>query len=200
MIDVSDNNGVIDWHEVALSGVKQAYVKFWEDGIGRDPYAILNLHHARAAGVKVGLYAFAHPGKVTGHQAAVYFLNDAKDHMVPGDLPPALDLEVFEGQSLVELAGWKGDWFGVVDPIIRCHATFYSFRYMLNFMYQYLDPSRPVWGATGGDQPSAAELERWSWVQYGTGKVPGILGSVDLDRALTPTAPAPTNPVIPVPV
>ncbi len=192
MIDVSNYQQTIDWHKVKRAGVERAYVKLGEDGIGIDAYAVANIHHARAARVQVGLYWFAHPGHHTPGNSAAAFLSLAHGHLLAGDLPPALDLEVEEGLSLSQLDWWKGTWFKPVDAAIRTRAVFYSFRYMLAAMTLY--PDRPVWGAHPGTL-TAAERERWAFWQYGTERVPGIAGAVDLDEALhperIPTIPAP---------
>lgn len=189
MIDVSNWQGVIDWQSVKDSGVQRAYIKLGEDGEGLDKYAITNIHHARAVGITPGWYWFAHPGTHAPDESASAFLYSAHGHLLPGDLPPALDLEVTEGKSLSQLASWKGGWFKPVDAVIGTRAVFYSFRYMLNSVVgTSLYPDRPIWGAHPGTLTDA-ERARWSFWQYSSnGRVPGISGNVDLDEVLHPEA------------
>jgi lysozyme len=188
MIDVSSYQQAVDWSSVKRSGIERAYIKMGEDHPGGiDPYAVLNLHHARAAGVQVGVYWFAHPQN-TPAESSSRFLSLAHGHLLPGDLPPALDLEVDGGLSLAQLDWWKGRWFQPVDSAIGTRATFYSFRYYLNAFHFFDD--RPIWGAHPGGITDA-ERARWSFWQYGEGRVPGISGLVDFDEALG------TVPVIP---
>lgn len=186
MIDVSSYQQRIDWQSVFDSGVRRAYIKLGEDGVGVDPDAVLNIHAARAVGVTPGWYWFAHPGSHTAAESSSAFLYAAHGHMLPGDLPPALDLEVTEGKSLANLASWKGEWFAPVDQAIGTRAVFYSFRYFLNSVIgTSLYPDRPVWGAHPGSLTDA-ERARWSFWQYGESTVPGIVGQVDLDEVLHP--------------
>ena len=173
----------IDWQKVYASGVERVYVKLGE-GLptfgGPDPFGVTNIREARAAGLQVGVYYFAHP-KLDADTSAAYFLSLAKGHLLPGDIVPALDLEVEEGHSLNYLAAWKAAWFDHVDAAIGTEACFYSYTYMLGFMYPHLKPERPVWGAWPGQWPppnKPVDRAWWLW-QHGTVKVPGIVGPVD---------------------
>jgi lysozyme len=95
VIDVSGYQPVIDWQEVAASGVVGAYVKASE---GRTHTASLCYEHtagARAAGLRVGHYHFA---RLQGRSGLEPETQAAKFHAAsggwfPGDLPPVLDLE-----------------------------------------------------------------------------------------------------------
>lgn len=192
MIDVSDNQGPIDWHMVRESGVERAYIKLGEGLTEVDTQALANIHHARAATVQIGLYYFAHPSG-DPESAASRFLELAHGHLLAGDLVPALDLEVTEGRSLPQLAAWKAAWFAVVDAAVGAESCFYSYRSMLNYMYPHLKPERPVWGAAPGGVLTAFEAGRWAFHQYTfQGRCPGIAGHVDEDL-LVAAAP----PVIP---
>jgi lysozyme len=181
MIDVSSYQGTIDWQAVKDSGVERVYIKLGEDGYGIDRHAIANIHGARAAGLTPGLYWFAHPGHHTPKESADAFAALGGDHILGGDIPPALDLEVAEGLSLSQLNKWKADWFANVDPGIGCRAVFYSFVSFIDAFTFYED--RPIWGAHP-KTISAAQQARWFLWQRGTGPVPGIEGVVDLDTPL----------------
>lgn len=188
MIDVSDNNGPIDWQKVKASGVQRAYLKAWE--YVADPLYIVNDREARANGIQVGAYCFGHPGLNANVQGS----NFARHmHVEPGDLPPALDLEVDDGLPLEHVILWKTDFYAAVDPAARCRSALYSDRYWLNLLVPHIYPDRPVWGAAPGAQLTQAERSRWFAHQYSfTGRVPGIKGYVDLDQILkvdVPTVP-----------
>lgn len=196
-IDVSEYQGQIDWHSVAESGVKRSFIKFSEGIVGLDhgidPQAIFNIHNARAAGIHIGLYHYAHPKNDPAREANS-FITNAKDHFLEGDIVPFLDLEVMEGKSLTQLANWKQTWFATVDREIKTLAGFYSYRSMLNFMYAHLKANRPIWGSAPGAALTTTEQQLWSWTQYSfVGRVPGITGNVD-ENALVGHK---TIPVIP---
>ncbi len=190
MIDVSKYQGVIHWPKVKAAGHGRAYIKLSEglSGIdeGIDPRAISNVHHARAAGVQVGLYYFAHPEHAP-HRSAADFLRLADGHLLHGDLPPALDLETTAGHDWHYLNDWKAQWFAVVDAHVGRLAVFYSYWYFWKQMRLY--PERPVWGAFYGRMPFRPPRS-WAFRQWSsTGRVDGIGGAVDLDTALWHTVP-----------
>lgn len=89
-VDVSNNNGHVDFVAVKKAGAVGVYLKVAE-GLGFvDLTYQANRKAARAAGLKVGGYYFAHPEDDPG-AAASFFLS----HLIfeSGDLIPMLDLE-----------------------------------------------------------------------------------------------------------
>lgn len=178
MIDVSDNNGVIEWEKVRTSGQKRAYIKASEGVSVVDSQFGRNVKKARESGIQVGVYHYAHPSNPP-HREAAHFLAVAGPHLHAGDLRPALDLEVTEGHSWEYVNEWKAQWFAVVDDHIGALAVFYSYWYFWKHMR--LHKERPVWGAyVGKSPPEWAEWAMWQWSF--TGRVDGIGGVVDLDR------------------
>lgn len=185
MIDVSEYQGTIDWHHVFGGGIRRAYVKLSQGeprgGLRLDRYGATNVHHARAAGIKVGVYHFADAANDPEREAE-RFLHAAAGLWGPGDLPPALDLETMPpGSTLRHLDDWKAGWLATVDAAIGTRATFYSFRSYLAAFHFY--PDRPIWGAHPSTI-SPAERERWAFWQHGTTHVPGIAAPVDADLVL----------------
>lgn len=95
-IDVSSNNGHIDWEQVAESGVRFAFIKVCEGGYV-NPQAENDAHEAKRAGIVVGAYCFVSPksGR-TGAIEAEFFLDHARrcGLLDKGCLRPAADIEV----------------------------------------------------------------------------------------------------------
>lgn len=67
-IDVSMHNGVVNWSQVAASGVKFAFIKVGSTNSGVDPQFAYNITNAQAAGIKTGVYLYSYA--VTPQQAA----------------------------------------------------------------------------------------------------------------------------------
>jgi len=179
VIDVSNWQGRVNWRQVKASGVDRAYIK-WGEGATVDAQAVRNVTQARANGVQLGLYFYAHPSR-SPLDSARWFIRTAAPYLKPGDLPPALDLEISEGLSWQQLNEWKQAWFAQVDAHIGCRAVFYS--YLSFWQHMTLFPDRPVWGADlrAGFKPPST----WAIWQYSfTGSVPGISGHVDLSRVM----------------
>ncbi len=191
MIDVSSYQGTVDWKKVHASGVRLAYVKATEGTTFFDREHERNIKGARAAGMSVGAYHYAHPSH-SPRDEANYFLSRAL--IENGDLPPALDLEISEGHSYEYLNDWKAHFLHVVDEAIGVpHGTvFYSYYYFWKRMNLF--PDRPVWGAFYGKDmycqidhvgPILPMGPTWSIWQYTSrGHVPGIAGIVDESKVL----------------
>jgi GH25 family lysozyme M1 (1,4-beta-N-acetylmuramidase) len=96
-IDVSHYQGIIDWGQVAGSGIKWGYTKATEDTGYVDPTFAGNWSGMKAAGVVRGAYHFFHPS-VDGKAQADFFLATVGP-LGAGDLPPMLDWEVTDGVS-----------------------------------------------------------------------------------------------------
>lgn len=92
-LDVSSYQGrSIDWTRVAADGIAYVYVKASEGATGADPQCAVHVAGARAAGLLVGAYHFAHAGAI-GPQVDNFAAASAMLGHAPGDLPPMLDVE-----------------------------------------------------------------------------------------------------------
>src|SRR5207302_10211851 len=60
-IDVSNNNGSINWTSVHGDGVDYAYAKATEGTGFTDSYFAGNMNNGKAAGLQMGAYEFCHP-------------------------------------------------------------------------------------------------------------------------------------------
>lgn len=91
VIDVSHNNGAIDWKAVAGGGIALAFIKATEGLRFLDPLFPANLAGARAAGLMVVPYHFLDPGDTA--KQAQRFASVAG--LKPGD-PAMIDWETAE--------------------------------------------------------------------------------------------------------
>lgn len=105
IIDVSRNNGVIDWKKVAGSGVTDVIIRLSMGYNTMDKMATLNAKGAAAAGIAVSYYHFAYPDRKTGGTLVDDAVNEAKYFtglFMSGTIPApkwiAVDLENWEGQ------------------------------------------------------------------------------------------------------
>jgi GH25 family lysozyme M1 (1,4-beta-N-acetylmuramidase) len=220
-IDVSNNQGSIDWGAVPSSGVAFAYLKATEGTWFRDGYLARNAAGASAAGIPWGTYDFARPRTDPVAEADFFVDNGGAN----GFLPPALDLEVTDGRSAYDVAQWAGAWTQEViarlgrAPIIYIGAFFSDgsgHRVDASGLARYLNLWLPSY--FGGVDPNPCRLGSpavpsgfpgWSIWQYSSStNVNGISGWVDANAA-TPqwyqavtgvgSVPAPTDPGSPPP-
>jgi lysozyme len=96
-VDVSHYDGAIDWGLVKAAGISFAIIKATENINFIDPEFAANWKFAGMDGIIRGGYHFLRP-EVDPVAQADYFLATLGPSL-PGDLPPALDLEVTDGLS-----------------------------------------------------------------------------------------------------
>jgi lysozyme len=184
-IDVSNNNGHVDWAAAAKSGVKYAVAKVTE-GLGFvDSFYEQNRAGAEAHGLKFGGYHFFTPGEDAAAQAR-FFLDHAKPRK--GEIVPALDYE-----RPPAARGPAEQFVQAVHKAIGHYPMFYTF---LSFVQEMRIPaSSPLaqcelWLAdftSVRPAPPAPWKTITIWQHSSSGSVPGIGGRVDLDTGTPPT-------------
>jgi lysozyme len=163
-IDVSAVQGVIDWPDVAISGIRFAILKCTEGNkTNVDAFFASNLAAARAAGVVVGAYHFAYclptdpskPGRSAVEQAEAAHRLSAGLGELDGDLPPALDLEWPEpdrwaqwGCNSEQIRKWALDAIDAWTNVYGCKPMIYTY---------------PDWWAHvgGASEPTFASCPLW---------------------------------------
>jgi lysozyme len=141
----------------------------------------------KAAGMIRGAYQFFEPNEDPVAQA--HTLLAAIGPLGPGDLPPALVVEVSDGESPAAIANAIRSWVNTVEgatgeiPIIYSSSSFWDgFVGSTNFSNDPLwdaawDVALPTHLATGWP---AGDWQFWQYLD--SGDVSGIGGAVDLDR------------------
>jgi lysozyme len=115
-IDVSAIQGHVDWVAVKASGIRFVYVKATDGMGGADARHKANVAEAKSAGIEgVGAYHFCRPSFSPGTTSSK---QDAQAEVArfaticntlgnrAGELPPALDIEIFDGQTPGRVAEW----------------------------------------------------------------------------------------------
>ena len=186
-IDVSSEQGVIDFQKVKASGVQVVYIKATE-GIGYvNPYLKQSHDGAVAAGLKVGLYHWftPHNNDFENPKAqAQYFLNAVKG--LSADCKYMLDLEVMEDCTDSGMISTLAKIFlDTLNGLTGKPTVLYTFT---NFVAEHLTDilkGYPLWIAEYGvNTPGANHLwNNWIGFQYASnGVVPGISKIVDMDE------------------
>lgn len=106
--------------------------------------------------------------------------------LLPGDLPPVLDVETTDGQSAATIAAGVATWMDQVEVSLGRRPMIYTARSFWNdsvasaaFAADALWAAH--WNVVCPDLPAA--WSDWTFHQYSsTGTVAGITGDVDLDR------------------
>jgi lysozyme len=189
-IDVSHYNGDVDWPSVARSDVRFAFAKATEGSDLVDPTFAANWPAIREAGLLRGAYHFARPSGDPEVQAAHFA--SVLGPLSWGELPPALDLEVLDGQSKDAVIAWTLAFVSKAEALLGCQLMIYTgglWRNQLGSPDVEQLASRLLWTARYGDnQPIVpAPWKTWAFWQFTDGKsgdvkaIPGVSGQCDCD-------------------
>lgn len=187
-IDVSHWQGVIDW-SLARDGLGFVYLKATDGTAGVDPRFTANWGATRAASLPRGAYHFFRPADVEG-QVERFLATVGED---PGELPPALDLEVgpmdraeFE-LALLWLEAIEAH-YGRVPALYLNHACVWDLELAAGQDDAWLGQFAryPLWIAdySGAEapRPQLGPWSRWTfWQHTPQGSTVGINAAVDLD-------------------
>lgn len=183
-IDVSRWQGKIDWKKVKDAGVAFAIIKAGGSDLGlyTDPYFDYNYKEAKAAGVPVGAYYFVGNRFWTaddGKADAKRFLKQMEGKSF--ELPVYLDIEAQNraykryvteaAKAFCSYMEEKGSFIGIYGSE---YSTFDEMIYCSE-LTQY-----SWWIANYSNKPKKPYL---LWQYSSTGRVHGINGNVDMNRA-----------------
>jgi GH25 family lysozyme M1 (1,4-beta-N-acetylmuramidase) len=210
-IDVSSYEGsTINWTNVKSSGVSFAWAKATEGVSITDGDFTINAVHAKAAGVYIGAYDFAHPEDNTPGAEATHFWSVAGSY-IKGDglsVQPALDYETFDAPNNIPVgASSYGDWAyqwcsNIVSFAAAAGVTVKPVIYTSTYEAGYLNSSDAQWlpWIANPSGESAQTGSPWHYTSYTNsnyeiwgpnvwtvwqydwyGTVPGIAGTSNMD-------------------
>lgn len=183
-IDVSKYQDYIDWGMVRGMRVGDiqmsfAFIKATEGLGNEDAFFRRNWKKSRDAGLSRGAYHFFLATK-SGKAQAENFINSVE--LLPGDLPPVLDIEQTYGVPPDRLKQRAKEWLQTVQDYYHVIPMIYT---NVDFYKQYLKADfdgYPLWVAhyLQKDRPNISR--DWSFWQHSeAGRVNGILTRVDFD-------------------
>jgi GH25 family lysozyme M1 (1,4-beta-N-acetylmuramidase) len=184
-IDVSYYQDTIDWNAVAADGVQFAIVRVSHSLQFFDPQFDANLAGARAAGIHTGVYQYFEPDEDPVAQADL--LLEAMGPLLPGDLPPMIDVESTGGLGPAAINDAIHAWIDRVESQLGVKPVIYSGYYFWNDNVGSTDfgdyPLMLPW--YGVDCPGGVPTgwDMWTIHQYcDCGTIAGISGPVDVNN------------------
>ena len=183
-IDVSRYQSSVNWgmvnqmksHDVKLGF---AFIKATEGSTLTDKQFSRNWRKSRQTGVVRGAYHFFRAKTDAAAQARLFIKNVT---LLPGDLPPVLDVESLDNETAQEMQDGVALWLLLVEqhykvkPIIYTNAMFYN---------NYLHPrfaDYPLWVAHYKERKRPRVNREWSFWQHSeSGRVNGINHHVDFN-------------------
>lgn len=186
-IDIARYQGNVDFAKVKKGGYEFVIAKCTESVGYKDPFYQKNKDGARSEGLLFGSYHF---GRGTNaRKEAEYFVSQVGD-IQPGELL-VLDYELY---VLKDPASWCLDFLKRVEELVGFKPLLYTYHGILN-AYNWKkvsDNNNGLWAARYGLQeqnpnpkykPSTGSWPFLTIWQYcSKGKVPGIVGNVDLNH------------------
>lgn len=185
-IDVSNNNGSIDWNKVKTSNVEIALIKATESNWFKDKYLKANYNGAKANGIKVGIYHFFRCDRNAREQAE-FFVNYIKEvGAINYDCKLCLDIETTEGQSGNTITTMAVEFLERVKELTGKEVMIYTGP---SFANSYLDnrlSKYPCWIAHYGvSKPMQTNVwgSNYAGHQYSsTGRINGVSGNCDINN------------------
>lgn len=181
-IDVSHHQNTIDWKQVGATPARFAFIKALEGITSFDSQFQANWAGAQAAGLLRGAYHFYHPSDDPAEQADA-FLSIYQPS--PGDLPPALDVEISDGQSAGTIVQGIEVWLSKVEAKVGVAPILYTDPSFWKSLETQRFGAYPLWIADYGVSSPVvpAGWTGWTFWQFSeTGSVSGITGAVDLNH------------------
>lgn len=183
-IDVSHDQGEVNWNQVVNSGIQFVYHKATDGITWQDPMFYKNIQQLSDLKVDIGAYHFFE-AEDDPQKQALNFLNTIKGQ--PLTLAPMVDVETTKSQTSGQIQHRLKAWLEIVQQVTGCTAIIYSYK---DFWQDNIGPDfneYPFWLADYSatmDAPDGVEnLIIWQYSE--TGQVPGIMGNVDRDRLLS---------------
>lgn len=211
VLDVSNNQGIVDWYTCARSGQVAAAIDKASEGVTFDDGTfVANITSARRTGLRVGAYHFARPVNNTPDKEAAHFLRQLDGVGGPAGIVCVLDIENTDAHG--SEAAWALRWLQIVEQATGRPPMLYTYG---GWWQQHGSPDvtfarYPLWLAAYQSSMPAAPRP-WPrvhmWQHTSGGACPGASGRVDLstffgstddwDRlaGIAPTVPKPAQPL-----
>lgn len=184
-IDISNNNGAVNFASIKASGIQIVYMKASESNFYRDTYLDQNYAGAKAQGLSVGFYHFFR-GDEDPIQQAQFFVNAIKGK--EPDCRLVIDLETTEGLNPNELTAAACSFLEEVIRLTGKTVCVYTYTSFASNNLSKAIGAYPLWIAdyVSNGVMSPHDNSIWSsWIgfQYASdGQVSGVNGDCDVDE------------------
>lgn len=181
-IDISKYQETVDWKKVKGAGQTFAFSRT-SDGLKYpDAYFTKNWKGMKAAGLIRGAYQFFRPAQNPTAQANDLIERiESAGGLLPGDLPPVLDLEVTDGVAKATVVSRAKTWIKVVEAKYKIKPLVYTGNNMASVTQSHFSAYHlwvPNYGATCPLMPSG--WKNWKfWQTSESGTVSGVNGPCD---------------------
>jgi lysozyme len=184
-IDLSKYNGEVHWQLIGQARLLGqplgfVFVRATDGTRVGDGEFLDNWESARRGGFVRGAYHFFRPRESVKAQF-LHFKNYVQ--LLPGDLPPVLDVEQTDGLSDTQVAQQARKWLQMAEAHYRCKPLIYSNIHLYEKIFQNNFTDYPLWIANYYQKkPQFTSPRRWHfWQHSDRATLHGINGRVDLN-------------------
>jgi lysozyme len=202
IIDISSNNGIIDWKEVKNQGVTDVIIRLSLGYNTLDASAQAYALGAAAVGIRINYYHFAYPDTKTGgtilsdsKAEATYFASLFSKGQLPAPIGLAVDLEYWKDKPRVDSPltdpddyySWISNFMQVLKGLTGLDCYIYSTKsYLDSHLPEDHDLGKyPLWVSDPNGLPNPRIPNGWLtydlW-QYDIKPIKGIQNLVDINR------------------
>lgn len=192
VLDLSNNNPEPNWHTLKSHNIGAVWLKATEGVSFNDKPDAYRIDHARRAGLRVGWYHFAEPGRHSAIKEGAHFAEYVKAHggIQRRDLRPVLDFESLFGLNPSSAFNWIVNFNATVKKSLGVFPAFYSYSSFIEQLHLPRPVGNGLWLAAysrndGRPHPTTIPHPWKKWVahQYSSNcLVPGCSGRVDLSE------------------
>lgn len=183
-IDISHYQGSIDWVQLTTNKTTKfpihfVFMKATEGGDHADDTFPFNFDQAHRYGFIRGAYHFFSP-KTDPHKQADFFIRTVR--LIPGDLPPVLDVETIGKSTPHDLKIAVKTWLDRVESHYGVKPILYtSYKFKSRYLNDSVFNTYPYWIAHYYVDSVKYEGPWHFWQHTDVGNVPGIKEEVDLN-------------------
>ena len=183
-IDISLYQGSIDWVQLTSNKTTKfpihfVFMKATEGGDHADDTFPFNFDQAHRYGFIRGAYHFFSP-KTDPHKQADFFIRTVQ--LIPGDLPPVLDVETIGKSTPHDLKIAVKTWLDRVESHYGVKPILYtSYKFKSRYLNDSVFNTYPYWIAHYYVDSVKYEGPWHFWQHTDVGNVPGIKEEVDLN-------------------
>lgn len=179
IIDISHHQAKVDFKKIKAAGVQGVWLKATDGSSMVDPTFATRKAAAKAAGLHVGAYHFAHPVRSSATVQAKHFLSVIGAPEKGVDLRAALDLEFDCGKMTgPQVVAWIDEFLTVLHAK-RWQTITYSYE-PYSKAHGFDDHPSYQWRARYSSTPPKGPWKVWQYTDKAA--VPGISSPVDGDR------------------
>lgn len=173
-IDVSNNNGTINWPAFlnANPEVKFVYVKASESSTYTDTQLAHNVTSLKAAKIAYGVYDFIRCGWSTPTAEADHFADAVEADNANTSLPPAADVEVSDGCTPAQERAYVTTWDAVVKARLGRVPETYTDEGFWDGSVGGSSNGTSLWAADWATNVTiASSWSTWQFWQYASGTI-----------------------------